>query len=254
MSGAADPANDVRPPRGGAARRIADEIRRRIAVGELQPGDALATAPELQAEFGVSLPTLREGLRILEAEGLLSGGRGAPAKVRTPSRASAAASIGMLLQLARVSLRDLYQARCLLEPPLIAQLASTRSDADLIALRAHLELEAADVDDFERFAGHTAALHRLLIERCPNQTLSLLGGLLDDLFERHVRQSVARQTARFDYAALNRRAVANHTRLVDLIAARAPQEAAAVWSAHLEQVRDVIFPDDGEETVVDLYR
>jgi GntR family transcriptional regulator len=50
---------------------IADELRRRVDVGELQPGDRLPSEPDLAVELGVSRPTLREALRQLAAEGWL---------------------------------------------------------------------------------------------------------------------------------------------------------------------------------------
>src|SRR5262249_5711627 len=48
--------------------QIADELRRLIISGELDEGDSLGHEPELIARFGVSRPSLREALRILEAE------------------------------------------------------------------------------------------------------------------------------------------------------------------------------------------
>jgi DNA-binding FadR family transcriptional regulator len=56
--------------------RIADELRRLIVSGELSEGDSLGHEPELIERFGVSRPSLREALRILEAEGLISVMRG----------------------------------------------------------------------------------------------------------------------------------------------------------------------------------
>ena len=49
--------------------QIADEIRRLIIQGDLVEGELLGHEPELIERFGVSRPSLREALRILEAEG-----------------------------------------------------------------------------------------------------------------------------------------------------------------------------------------
>jgi DNA-binding transcriptional MocR family regulator len=56
--------------------QIADELRRLIVSGQLSEGDSLGREPELVERFGVSRPSLREALRILEAEGLISVVRG----------------------------------------------------------------------------------------------------------------------------------------------------------------------------------
>ena len=71
---------------------IADELRRQIIEGELADGDLLPRQEVLVEQFNVSLVSLREALRILETEGLLSvrrGNRGG-AVVHAPAKASAA--------------------------------------------------------------------------------------------------------------------------------------------------------------------
>ena len=55
-------------PRVKAAERVAAELRREIVTGNLRPGDKLASEKDLQVQFDVSRPTLREALRLLESE------------------------------------------------------------------------------------------------------------------------------------------------------------------------------------------
>ena len=87
-----------------SARRIAeivaDELRRQIIDGELADGDLLPRQEVLVEQFNVSLVSLREALRILETEGLVSvrrGNRGG-AVVHAPAKTSAAYMLGLLLQ------------------------------------------------------------------------------------------------------------------------------------------------------------
>lgn len=65
--------------------RIADELRRRIALGELRTGDAVPSESQLCDAYRVSRGTVRQALGALRAEGAIGGGRGKPPVVRPPS-------------------------------------------------------------------------------------------------------------------------------------------------------------------------
>ena len=51
---------------------ISTELQRMILAGTLKPGDPLPPETELAERFGVNRSTLREGVRQLETEGLVS--------------------------------------------------------------------------------------------------------------------------------------------------------------------------------------
>jgi GntR family transcriptional regulator len=63
-------------------RRLADELRQRIATGALPVGAALPTEAELCRQVGASRGPVRQALATLRAEGLIGGGRGRPPIVR----------------------------------------------------------------------------------------------------------------------------------------------------------------------------
>src|ERR1700755_1275124 len=58
------------------AEMVAALLRERILSGALRDGDPLPRQEDLLKEFGISKPSLREALRILEAEGLITVRRG----------------------------------------------------------------------------------------------------------------------------------------------------------------------------------
>ncbi|MFJ4683700.1 winged helix-turn-helix domain-containing protein [Streptomyces sp. NPDC091377] len=61
---------------------MAEELRARISSGELRPGQRMPTQARLAQEFGVERGAVREALRALQAEGLLTNvSKGAPATV-----------------------------------------------------------------------------------------------------------------------------------------------------------------------------
>ncbi|CAL9520031.1 GntR family transcriptional regulator [Streptomyces sp. Tu 3180] len=63
-------------------REVADELRARIRSGTLQPGQRMPTQARLAEEFGVERGTVRQALRVLQSERLLTNvSKGAPATV-----------------------------------------------------------------------------------------------------------------------------------------------------------------------------
>ncbi|MFD0311058.1 winged helix-turn-helix domain-containing protein [Streptomyces sp. NPDC127119] len=63
-------------------REVADELRSRIVSGELRAGERMPTQARLADEFGVERGTVRQALRILQSESLLSNvSKGSPATV-----------------------------------------------------------------------------------------------------------------------------------------------------------------------------
>jgi len=56
---------------------VCNQLRKRILFGDILPGNRLPAVPELSSEFGVSPATIREALRVLEAEGLIITRHGA---------------------------------------------------------------------------------------------------------------------------------------------------------------------------------
>src|SRR3954468_190126 len=126
---------------------VADELRRQIIDGELSDGDLLPRQELLVEQFNVSLVSLREALRILETEGLISvrrGNRGG-AVVHAPAKASAAYMLGLMLQSESVYLSDLGAALHELEPT-CAALAAARSDRTTTSVPELRRINAAMSD------------------------------------------------------------------------------------------------------------
>ncbi|MCX4434863.1 MULTISPECIES: GntR family transcriptional regulator [Streptomyces] len=64
---------------------IADVLRDRIRAGDLKAGDRLPTQAELAEEFGVERGTVRQALRALQDDGLLSNvSKGSPPRIAEP--------------------------------------------------------------------------------------------------------------------------------------------------------------------------
>lgn len=66
--------------------RIADELRSRIRAGQLNPGERLPAETALAEQHKVSVPTVRQALSVLSAEGLVEKRHGRGNFVRKPRK------------------------------------------------------------------------------------------------------------------------------------------------------------------------
>ena len=123
---------------------LADALRARILTRELRPGQKLPVEPDLADEYGVSRSTVREALRVLASQGLITTSRGVlgGSFVARPDPKQMSdylyASLGLFAEADDLAVDALVEARDMLEVPAAGLAALRRSDADLERLRARL--------------------------------------------------------------------------------------------------------------------
>lgn len=130
------------PPDRGRSRpqAVAETIKEWMVQRGLKPGDRLPGEQELIRHFGAAKGTIREALKILEAQGLLRSrtGPGGGLFVHAVSEARARALLGNYFFFRDLSIADIYQLRRALEPELAADLAGRVSKFDLARLEASM--------------------------------------------------------------------------------------------------------------------
>jgi DNA-binding FadR family transcriptional regulator len=121
-----------------AADRLADQLRQRIFAGEWRTGDILPTERELVEHSGLSRASVREALRILGGEGLIStrAGRGGGSAVRLPTHDVIGRSVRLFIRGRRSGIDALVEAREAIEPSVSQLAARHRTDEDLAQLEA----------------------------------------------------------------------------------------------------------------------
>ncbi len=132
---------------------VAELLRQRIFARELEPGswiDELRIAEEL----GISRTPLREALKVLAAEGLVT------MKVRRGA---------YVTEVSEKDLRDVYHLLALLESDAGRVVAQHASDAQRAELQAQQTALEAAVDDRDRFFEINEAFHRLLLDMSDNK-------------------------------------------------------------------------------------
>lgn len=171
----------LRQPR--LAELVAEELRARITSGAMRDGDLLPKLEDLLEEFNVSKPSLREALRILETEGLITVRRGnmGGAVVHAPGSRDAGYMIGLVLESRNVTVHDLAGAIKQFEP-ICAALCAERPDrltAVVPRLREIHERQKAVTNDPLAFATIGREFHEVLVELGGNETIKLVMGALE---------------------------------------------------------------------------
>jgi DNA-binding FadR family transcriptional regulator len=220
---------------------VAAELRRRILSGELADGALLPKQARLLAEHGVSPPTLREALRILESEGLVRVRRGkrGGAVVYRPTSATAAYAIAKVLEAGDVALSDVAVALQALEP-LCLELAAQRADRHeaVSKLRGLHDRTVASFDDLERYRDLSHELHQGFVEASGSRTLALLAGALEALWVAH-----ARERAKPAPDEVRRAHIAAHAGIIAAVERGDAEGARRLASEHLcEATRHALAP------------
>jgi DNA-binding GntR family transcriptional regulator len=136
--------------------RALESVRSAILSGQYRPGDHLGEV-ELANSLGVSRGTVREALRHLQQEGLVSAGNRGMLRVNT---------------LTAAEVRGLFQVRAALEGLAVREIiASPRREAAVAALRTALERLTDEGEDFPARIEADLAFHLELCRSAGNSML-----------------------------------------------------------------------------------
>ncbi|WP_026553730.1 FadR/GntR family transcriptional regulator [Arthrobacter sp. 35W] len=212
---------------------VADDLLDRIVAGEFPPGSVVPGELELSAQHEVSRMTVREAMKTLEAQRILSVERGRGTFVNPLSQwvsleaVLRAASEGKNDAVAAVQLIEL---RRMLETG-ACELAATRiSDAELDLLEAHVEAMRAahQRDDVAAFVEADLAFHDVILHACGNVFVSVLFDPLHRVLENR-----RAQTSRVPQIQAN--AIDMHGRILASLRSRDPESARIAMDNHMIQ-------------------
>jgi GntR family transcriptional regulator, transcriptional repressor for pyruvate dehydrogenase complex len=209
--------------------QVAERIRDAILDGTLPVGEPLPSERSLQVTFGVGRTTVREGLRALEAQGLIGRSTGGWRSVAAPSlQTPLREALVQLIELDRVRVEDLLDLRLILEPAAVERAARVRDEAALARASRYLEEMQQPGVTVRAFQEADVLFHVALAEASGNGALHLLMQTLREVVDRYMR-AIAAEVG--DLSAYLPEATAEHA---DILAAveRGDSEAAA---AHVRQ-------------------
>jgi GntR family transcriptional regulator, transcriptional repressor for pyruvate dehydrogenase complex len=243
----------MRQPR--LAEMVAAVLRDRIVSGELADGDQLAGLDKLVKEFRVSPPSIREALRILENEGLITVRRGnvGGSVVHRPTAEAAAYTFGLVLQTERVQVTDLVEALAHLEP-LCTRLCAVRSDRKrqvVPRLKHALRDSERAMHDAVAFEEACQQFHRRLVEGCGNRSLMLMVSAFERLWYQQQQGWAHRVSVLHEYPDLQLRqeGLEAHVALLAAVEEGDAELAEGLAYDHLRHPRIRALEDRGDSIV-----
>jgi GntR family transcriptional regulator, transcriptional repressor for pyruvate dehydrogenase complex len=159
--------------------RIIEHIRGEISSKKLRPGDRLPPEANLARSLGVSRPTVREALKVLESQNVLRSSTGPTGGtfVNAIDGAGVAEylkdSISLLLDVDELALEELWEVREVTDVPAAELAALRRTEQDLFVIEKTVEM-----DELKKGVSIVSDItfHRAIAEASKNRMLSLFAG------------------------------------------------------------------------------
>lgn len=211
---------------------VSQRLRDAIVSGQVSAGTELPSEQELAGRFGVGRSTIREAVRILQAQGLLSGGDTVSTRrprVSSEEGLSSAASLAMenALRLGQIPLADLVELRVLLEGAMAEAAALAPREALAEAAAALAQMEGADLVTFQ---AADLRFHHGLALASGNAAMPLMMGVMRSAIAAHLGEALARRT---DPSATTARLTTEHAEIFAAVSEGRSADARDLVSGHI---------------------
>ena len=236
---------------------LAERLKQEILNDGYQPGATLPTERELVSTTGLSRGSVREALRILEAQGLVNtrAGRYGGTTVALPTTDQLTSQVNLYAKGRSVPLSALVEVRLALEPMVAALAAKRRTEEDLSNLRAIAErIEWAAENDLTAFLEENVNWHDAIAAASHNDLLHAFATSVSGMmFE-------ASQIKEFASPEVRERVLRAHAKILEAIESgdadlartrveRDVQAYAAILAATLAAAAGIILADEANDPV-----
>jgi GntR family transcriptional repressor for pyruvate dehydrogenase complex len=213
---------------------IVEQVRLLIRQGQLSAGDRLPSERELCERFGVSRVTVREALRVLEANGLVEirvGARGG-AFVTAPSSRLVGEGISDLITLASLTGVEVTEARMVFELGIVPLVCERATKEDIDALYEICDRSSAALEGDDYPLELSAEWHTRYAQAAHNRAVAMLVESL------HGPLIMSLERAREVAPMHGRHGVEEHRQLVDAIAKGSVKKATELMRTHLNRTAE----------------
>ena len=218
-----------------ASEIIVEQIRERILLQELKPGDRLPSEKQMMEMFQRSRPTVREALRMLERSGYIrtiAGSSGAV--VLEPNNRSVQKSIQEAIQISQIDLRELSEYRSISEAATAVWACQRRTQEDLENLQDCLQRMDGSHLDPAAFIALDAEFHNLIAKASKNTLSILIVQSLRNIIQNFIRTKLATMTEE-DQTKMLERGIEKHALIYRAIELRDETMAQETMKMHLSE-------------------
>lgn len=213
--------------------RIVDLVIQMIAEGKVDYNDKFYSEQELMTMLGVSRPTLREALRVLEFLDVITVSPRSGISIREPSSQNGYLPLLYILAFEKTTGRELFELREALQLEMAALAAKNRTQEDLEALEALLEETAQHLKaEDDTFYELDHRFHLRIIEVAGNHLVLKLMNTISPMLHNQLSRHGNRATTKQRKATLE-----EHRAIVEKIAAGDSAAARSVMEQHLADSR-----------------
>jgi GntR family transcriptional regulator, transcriptional repressor for pyruvate dehydrogenase complex len=219
---------------------LASRLRDLIISGNFAPGDFLPSERELVTESKLSRTSVRDALRVLESDGLISTkvGRTGGSMVTLPGRASVARSVELFVRTHGVRLESLLECRVAVEPTLARLAARHRTKAQLDEMSSLHDRFMGSVDEVSSYKRINLEWHLAVARTSGNEPLiALMEAISTPIREAQDYQHVTTPE-------LRSAAVKAHAAILKAIRDKDEEAAFKRMERHVSAYRDIATQRD----------
>jgi len=209
------------------SRELADQIRDSIIDGTYPVGTRLPSISEMATSFGVSVPSVREAIHLLQSAGLLNIQHGKGVFVRGSLRLTPD-SLRALVGAKQLPVTDVYEARIVVEIGLVRQAIERITSEEIEELQSLVQKMRSRAGGYEELADLDTEFHLKLALATKNVLLAEVSKTLLGAMRMYDHFLLSADIHRDE-------AIAGHEEMVEAIGNRDVDRCVAALRGHLER-------------------
>lgn len=208
---------------------VADKIAGLVASGILRIGDFLPGERDLATAFQVSRETVRGGVQILAARGVVEVSQGARTRVVSTDLGPVVPGVTETRRINAYDIDTVHAARLLVEREVVTRAAKLIDPETLDFLRRSLASQRSALNDPVRFLISDREFHLAIYRTCGNPALA---DFVSDLYT--YMMEIRRRAVSRDRAIL--KSVGDHEAILDGLERRDVSAVVRAFNVHLDRI------------------